>query len=223
MSKKASQHLVQRPIPFATYASDGGENDTWYVYLLSSQDCTAFKAGFSCNPLQRIHSFNRRYYERFNLNQSLLLRVDTERQARVIESEIKMLLAASRFACPEWVSIDAGGDTEWFSAVEFSDAAAQLRLLAMDDPQRISTVDDYIRDQLQRMSGAFEFWASDYALRLQNDMESASLGYQRTVTTEPLRDWLDAYRFFVIPLFNGDAEMLSFVTASAKFSVPGRD
>jgi hypothetical protein len=215
MSKKASKHPVQRPIPFATYASDGGD-DNWYVYLLSSQDCTAFKAGFSCNPLQRIHSFNRRYYERFNLNESLLLRVDTERQARVIEGEVKALLAASRFACPEWVSIDAGGDTEWFSAVEFSDAVAQLRLWSMDDPTRVSTVDDYLRDRLQRMSGAFEFWASDYARRLQNDMESASLGYARTVAAEPLRDWLDAYRFFDIPLFNDDAETLLFVTASVR-------
>ena len=202
---------MQRPIPFAAYESDGGENDNWYVYLLSSQDCTAFKAGFSCNPLQRIHSFNRRYYERLNLNESLLLRVDTERQARIIEGEIKSLLAASRFACPEWVSTDAGGDTEWFSAVEFSDAAAQLRLWSMDDPKRVSTVDDYIRDRLRCMSGAFEFWASDYARRLQNDIESASLGYPRTVTAEPLRDWLDAYRFFDIPLFNGDVETLSFV------------
>jgi hypothetical protein len=218
MSKKASKHPVQRPIPFASYAGDGGGDDSWYVYLLSSQDCTAFKAGFSCNPLQRIHSFNRRYYERFNLNESLLLRVDTERQARVIEGEIKSLLAASRFACPEWVSIDAGGDTEWFSAVEFSDAEAQLRLSSMDDPTRVSTVDDYLRDQLQRMSGAFELWASDYALRLQNDMESVSLGYARTVTAEPLRDWLDAYRFFDMPLFNDDAETLLFVTTSAKLS-----
>jgi predicted GIY-YIG superfamily endonuclease len=216
MSKKASKHPVQRPIPFASYAGDGGGDDSWYVYLLSSQDCTAFKAGFSCNPLQRIHSFNRRYYERFNLNESLLLRVDTERQARAIEAEIKSLLAASQFACPEWVSIDAGGDTEWFSAVEFSDAVAQLRLWSSDDPTRVSTVDDNIRDQLQRMSGAFELWASDYARRLQNDLESASLGYARTVMAEPLRDWLDAYRSFDIPLFIDDAETLSFVTASVR-------
>jgi hypothetical protein len=215
MTKKASKHAVQRPIPFAIYASDSGD-DSWHVYLLPSQDCTAFKAGFSCNPLQRIHSFNRRYYERFNLNESLLLRVDTERQARVIEAEIKSLLAASRFACPEWVSTDAGGDTEWFSAVEFSDAVAQVRRLSIEDPNRVSTVDDYLRDRLQRMTGAFEFWASDYARRLQNDMESASLGYARTITIEPLRDWLDAYRFFDIALFNDDAETLSFVTASVR-------
>jgi hypothetical protein len=217
MSKKASKHPVQRPIPFAAYASDGG-GDSWYVYLLSSQDCTAFKAGFSCNPLQRIHSFNRRYYERLNLNESSLLRVDTERQARVIEGEIKALLAASRFACPEWVAIDAGGDTEWFSAVEFSDAMARLRLWSIDDPTRVLTVADYIRDRLQRMAGAFEFWASDYARRLQNDMESVSLGYPRTVTAEPLRDWLDAYRYFDIPLFKEDTETFSFVTASAKLN-----
>ena len=38
----------------------------WYVYLFALTDCSAFKVGFSCNPFQRIHTFSRRYYERFD-------------------------------------------------------------------------------------------------------------------------------------------------------------
>ena len=211
MIRGTSCHSPSEPILFASNGTD-----SWYVYMLSSQDCTTFKVGFSCNPLQRIYTFNRRFYEWFDLGQSLVLRVDTERQARAVESELKNLLAASRIDCPDWVSSDAGGDTEWFSAVEFVEGETFLRALAVDDAKRIVVADEYIRDRLRRMSGAFEFWASDYALRLQNDTESVSLGYARTVAVEPLRDWLDAYRYFTIPLFTDDAATLSFVVAGSK-------
>ena len=50
----------------------------WFVYLFALTDCSAFKVGFSCNPFQRIHAFCRRYYERFDVRQSLLLRLGSE-------------------------------------------------------------------------------------------------------------------------------------------------
>ena len=51
-------------------------DSSWFVYLFALTDCSAFKVGFSCNPFQRIHTFSRRYYERFDVRQSLLLRLD---------------------------------------------------------------------------------------------------------------------------------------------------
>src|SRR4029450_12809518 len=99
----------------------------WFVYLFALGDCSAFKVGFSCNPFQRIHTFSRRYYERFDVGQSLLLSVDTEAEARAIEAALKGELAEFRTDSPQWVSLDAGGHTEWFSALHFSSAEQRLR------------------------------------------------------------------------------------------------
>ena len=75
----------------------------WFVYLFALADCSAFKVGFSCNPLQRIHCFSRRYFERFDLGQSRLLRLDTEAQARAIEMDLKHALAEFRCGLPQFV------------------------------------------------------------------------------------------------------------------------
>ena len=99
----------------------------WFVYLFALTDCSAFKVGFSCNPFQRIHTFSRRYYERFDVGQSLLLRLDTEADARAIEATLKRELAEFRAESPAWVPLEAGGQTEWFSAVQFGRAEQRLR------------------------------------------------------------------------------------------------
>ncbi len=99
----------------------------WFVYLFALSDCSAFKVGFSCNPFQRINTFSRRYYERFDVTQSLLLRLGSEADARAIEATLKRELAAYRTDSPVWVPLEAGGQTEWFSAVELGRAGERLR------------------------------------------------------------------------------------------------
>ena len=133
---------------------------TWFVYLFSLTDCTAFKVGFSCNPLQRIHTFSRRYYERFDLARSLLLRLDTEADARAIEAALKTELAEFRADSPSWVPPEAGGHTEWFAAMHFMRAEERLRIFLEDAGSRlIIDAAGYIRGELERFSVSFEPWA----------------------------------------------------------------
>jgi hypothetical protein len=190
---------------------------SWFVYLLPLLDYTAFKVGFSCNPLQRIYSFSRRYFERFDFDRALLLQMSSCAQVRAVEASIKETFAEFRTDAPSWVPNEAGGHTEWFSAVYCAQAVTQLKLsLTMCESARLIKASDFIADTLSQTLAAFEQWALQQAYCLHDDEISMSLGYEPTVTARPLRDWFDAYRFFDIALFKDDPAALAFVTASAR-------
>jgi hypothetical protein len=189
----------------------------WFVYLFALTDCSAFKVGFSCNPFQRIHAFCRRYYERFDVRQSLLLRLGSEADARAIEAALKNELAAFRTDSPVWVPLEAGGQTEWFSAVELGRAGARLRsFLPEHDVALVIEADEYFRNELERMSGSFEPWAWSLAQQVCDASESAYTRGSALQLADSLRDWLDAYRFFDVPLFSDDPAVREFVWSIAR-------
>lgn len=200
--------------------NDPREHDAcWYVYLFALADCSAFKVGFSCNPFQRIHTFSRRYYERFDVGQSLLLSVGTQAEARAIEAALKGELAEFRTDSPEWVSLDAGGHTEWFSAVQFGRAEQRLRsFVAEHGAARVTGVETYIRRELERLSGSFEPWAWSQAQQACDASASPYTLSSAQAIADSLRDWLDAYRCFDVALFRDDPAVLEFVSSTARSS-----
>jgi hypothetical protein len=193
------------------------QGGSWFVYLLSLTDCSAFKVGFSCNPLQRIYTFSRRYFERFDLPQSLLLRLDACADARAIEASLKTELAEFRTDSPPWVPCEAGGRTEWFSAVYLGDAEERLRsLMPGHDAAQLTLVSDFIRSDLVRLSSSFEAWAWRRAQDVCDASSAANRARAVLDAADSLRDWLDAYRYFDVPLFADDPAVLEFVRSCAR-------
>jgi hypothetical protein len=188
---------------------------TWFVYLFALADCSAFKVGFTCNPLQRIYCFSRRYYERFDLDQSRLLRLEAEADARAIEATLKCELAEFRSDSPEWVPAEAGGHTEWFAAPQFGRAEQRLRSLATE-VERMTDAAGYFRGELERMSGSFEPLAMSQAQQVCDATASPYTLRSAFTIADSLRDWLDAYRFFDVPLFSDDPEVGRFVSSTAR-------
>lgn len=185
----------------------------WFVYLLAATDCSAFKVGFSCNPLQRLYSFNHRYFETFDLAASQVLRVVNCDLAREYEANIKSTFSDYRTECPAWVLPQAGGDTEWFSAVHFDDAQAQL---ARQSPNQaaLEHLEALVRSELVDVRSYFESWA----LAQGNKIVSARAPRERALAAadaRTLRDWLDAYRHLGIPIFVDDPEALQVLDALA--------
>jgi hypothetical protein len=187
----------------------------WFVYLFALTDCSAFKVGFSCNPLQRIHCFSRRYYERFDLDQSRLLRLDAEADARAIEMTLKHELAQFRTESPAWVPLEAGGHTEWFAAVHLGQAEQRLRAFASDTASVLDAA-GYVRCELERLSGSFEPLAMSQAQQVCDASASPYTLKSALAIADSLRDWLDAYRFFDVPLFSDDPQAGHFVTNTAR-------
>lgn len=190
----------------------------WFVYLFALADCSAFKVGFSCNPLQRIHCFSRRYYERFDLDRSRLLRVDAEAEARAIEATLKAELVEFRSDAPAWVPREAGGHTEWFAAVHLGRAEDRLRSFVADSAL-VTDAAGYIRGELERLSGSFEPLAMSQAQHVCDASASPYTLRSALAIADSLRDWLDAYRFFDVPLFADDQDVRNFVTSTARLHV----
>jgi len=188
------------------------QGSCWFVYLLSLSDCSAFKVGFSCNPLQRIYSFSHRYFERFDLRQSRLLQVSTLEDARSIEATLKSELAQFRADCPSWIPPDAGGHSEWFSAVYFGQAHERLREF-LEQRTGLALVDarELIHGELHRLAQTFESWAWSQAQLVASAPPPLIADAARL-----LRDWLDAYRCFDIPLFVDDPALQDFVRRSCE-------
>jgi T5orf172 domain len=193
------------------HGSHGG-----FVYLLALTDCTAFKVGFTCNPLQRIHGFSRRYFEHFDLQQSQILALEHAAAARAVETRLKHELAPHRSQAPAWLPEAAGGHTEWFSAVHFTDALALVEghAAASDDARCLSAF-ALLRGELLRRCREFEIWAWQSALELAGQqLHTANAAHAASA----LRDWLDAYRYCDVPLFLDDPAAASCVFAAVRRS-----
>ena len=61
------------------------------------------------------------------------------------------------------------------------------------------------------MSGSFEPWAWSQAQQVCDASASAYTLSSALAIADSLRDWLDAYRFFDVPLFSDDPAVLEFV------------
>jgi hypothetical protein len=190
-------------------------SDAWFVYLFALSDCSSFKVGFTHHPLQRISTFSRRYYERFDLSQSVLLHLETSDDARALEADIKTELAEFRAVAPEWVPREAGGQTEWFSSVYFGQAEGRLRTAALD-AARIQLARDHLGGELGAMRLSFEVWAWAQAQQSVEISAAALRGYRVQDGARSLRDWLDAYAYFDLPLFVDDPAVRAFVQESVR-------
>ena len=81
--------------------------------------------------------------------------LDTEGDARAIEATLKRELAEFRAESPAWVPLEAGGQTEWFSAVQFGRAEQRLRsFLAEHEAAHVTDAAEYVRAELERLSGS---------------------------------------------------------------------
>jgi hypothetical protein len=218
--------MHEEPILFGDHDAITGHSMSWFVYLLPAADCSAFKVGFSCSPLSRIYTFNHRYFERFDLGQSLLLRVRACDDARAVEARLKTDLADFRASAPSWVPVEAGGHTEWFSAVQFRPAEEALRSFICIDAAQVVATPDYIRGELHRLARPFESWAVNQARFAWEASRSPRSRNMATDAIRALRDWVDAYRYFDLPLFEDDPSALEFVSTAARSLVSrsiGRD
>ena len=74
----------------------------------------------------------------------------------------------------------------------------------------------YFRGELERMSGSFEPLAMSQAQQVCDATASPYTVRFALTIADSLRDWLDAYRFFDVPLFSDDPEAGRFVSSTAR-------
>ena len=75
---------------------------------------------------------------------------------------------------------------------------------------------EHIRCELERLSGSFEPLAMSQAQQVCDASASPYTVSSALAIADSLRDWLDAYRFFDVPLFSDDPQAGCFVTKTAR-------
>jgi hypothetical protein len=98
-----------------------------YVYVLPCDGEDLLKLGFTRDPLQRLRTLHRRYFDFFDLDAGFLVQTDSVRDARAIERRWAARLIEHRAAMPLTIAAGAGGDTEWYRG-----ALAALQLAATE-------------------------------------------------------------------------------------------
>ncbi len=198
--------------PFAALDDSQSESEgLWFVYLFALYDCSTFKIGFSCNPLRRLCSFSPRFHERFDLQESRLLRVDSCESARRIESILKAEFSSANAVCPSWLPKAAGGHTEWFSAVYLGEATTRLVSFASDNAGSIASAAETLRQDLLERRRDFETWAVSVAQQLNVTPGALDCARQEAGLARTLRDWLDIHRALNVPIFQEQIDEGAFV------------
>ena len=103
-----------------------------YVYVLPCRDEDLLKVGFSREPLQRLRTLHRRFFEFFDLDRALLIETERVTQARRIERRLLTAWPEQRTPAPLVVPDAAAGRTEWYRGVAAEVTALACQLAAED-------------------------------------------------------------------------------------------
>lgn len=125
------------------------------------------KVGLSHDPLVRWSAFHPRWFEAFDLDRSVLVQVETRREAQAMETALHRLLREHNCPAPLAMREAFGGGTEWYRGayarvLEVADAAAREGQVvhaparpwfarAMNDRlERLATLLDQAQQELSR-------------------------------------------------------------------------
>ena len=85
-----------------------------HVYVAPCAGEDIAKIGFSRDPLQRLQTLHRRWFEFFDLADGFVVALDSVRDARRLERRLIGAATEHRANAPLTVSARAGGHSEWF-------------------------------------------------------------------------------------------------------------
>lgn len=110
-----------------------------FAYLLPCRHEDIAKIGFSRDPLVRVHTLHRRYFEFFDLDRAVLVETDKVRDARTIERCLIADFSDYQAPAPLVIAESAGGRTEWYRGAfvrihQSLHALAESDALVLHDP-----------------------------------------------------------------------------------------
>lgn len=163
-----------------------------FVYVVPCRDDTLLKIGFSRDPLQRLRSLQRRFFDFFDLDGGVLVVADRVAEARRLERHLLRMFASYAALEPPSVPSSAAGSSEWFRGVaaEAADEAAAYARdhgLAVQRPLR-----NWLRELLLERSDRLFAWAGAMLEAIEYGEHNGAADQARACE-RALRDALDAF------------------------------
>lgn len=163
-----------------------------FVYLLPCREQDILKVGFSREPLQRLHSLHRRYFEFFDLDRALLIETERVQDARRIERWFITRFADARAPAPLEVRRAAAGGTEWFRGVATEADAAGRELAEREGWSLHSPLRGWLRGRFEEHADSLYDWSLQLLDSIEYERFNLPADQQASRSARLLRHVLDA-------------------------------
>lgn len=171
-----------------------------FVYVLPCRDEDLLKVGFSRDPLQRMRTLHRRYFEFFDLDRGLLIDTDHLRDARGIERLFITMFADCRSPAPLVVPRSAAGHTEWFRGVSQKAEELARQVCAEQGFVLHAPLSSWLRERFGDWSELLCDWSMRMLEMIEYEHFNAPCGGDGRRFAKALREVLDAYEALQIDL-----------------------
>ena len=177
---------AQQPADVETSASYNGAGFVYIAACSGPEDI--LKVGLSHDPVARWSAFHRRWFEAFDLDQSLLIQTETRRDAQVLETALHRLLREHNCPIPLTMRDQFGGATEWYrgaygTAFGFAHTAARQGHVLHSPARR--WFESAVRARTDVLAGLLDQAKRDMAY-----------GVLSPAQLDALHDLIDMYRTF---------------------------
>lgn len=164
-----------------------------FVYVLPCRDEDILKVGFSRDPLDRLRTLHRRFFEFFDLDRGLLIQADHLRDARRIERLFITTLAEYRAPVPLVVREAAAGYTEWFRGVSLPADALAREVCADQGFALHAPLSSWLRERFAERGALLYGWSARMLEALEYEYFNVPVAERSGQGEKALRDALDAF------------------------------
>jgi hypothetical protein len=170
-----------------------------YVYMLPWREQDLLKVGFSREPVTRLRTLHRRFFDVFDLDRGLLLETERVAQARAIERAILSRHAADRSPAPLSVPDEAAGYSEWLRGV-CPGVTAMLRDTAARESLPLHPLRDWLRARFASQSDVLYTWSLRMLEAIEYEAFNAPPEFQKGEAARSLAYTMDACEAVGLPL-----------------------
>ena len=162
-----------------------------YVYLLPWREQDLLKVGYTRQPLVRLRTLHRRFFDVFDLERGLLLETERLAQARRIERDIIVRHADQRSPAPLVVPDDAAGYSEWFRGI-CPEVSEELAGFAAREGFVLHPLRDWLRASFNEHTDRLYEWSLRMLEAVQYEAFNVPAEWQRGEAVRSLRYAMDA-------------------------------
>jgi Meiotically up-regulated gene 113 len=186
-----------------------------YLYVAPCVYEDLLKLGFSRDPLERLQSLHRRWFEAFDLDRTLLVETESVRDARALELGLRRELAQHNAPAPLTVEREAGGHSEWYRGA-YDRLAEVVNELATGGHRVYVPARSWLRQALLARSELLYSWTQAMLSLDELELRAGATPSQRAV-----RDVLDAFTALDIGLDERlSPEVLQWYRAGGGMALP---